>query len=156
MSLYSEFKQIIDALNREGVEYALCGGMAMAVYDLPRATMDIDLIVLVEDLEKTKNLAKECGYTIDTGAIPIPAAGSEIYRMAKMAGEDEEPFVLDLLLAKGALCNVWDDRREMEWDGDRLSVVSREGLVKMKRLRGSRKDQDDIDFLTNNENGHVQ
>ena len=152
MSLYSEFKQIIDVLNREGVEYALCGGMAMAVYDLPRATMDIDLMVLVEDLEKAKNLAKKCGYTIDTGVFPIPAAGSEIYRMAKMAGEDEDPFVLDLLLTKGALWDVWNDRREMEWDGGRLSVVSREGLVKMKRLRGSRKDQDDIDFLTGHEN----
>lgn len=151
MNLYSEFKQIIDALNREGVEYALCGGMAMAVYDLPRATMDIDLMVLVEDLEKTKNLAKECGYTIDTGAFPIPAAGSEIYRMAKVAGKDEDPFVLDLLLAKGALCDVWKDRRAMEWDGGRLNVVSRDGLVRMKKLRGSRKDQDDIDFLTKNE-----
>ena len=152
MTLYSEFKQIIDALNHEGVEYALCGGMAMAVYNLPRATMDIDLMVLVEDLEKAKSLAKGCGYTIDTGMFPIAAAGSEIYRMAKVAGEDEDPFVLDLLLVKGALCEVWDDRREMEWDGGQLNVVSREGLVKMKKLRGSRKDQDDIDFLTDHEN----
>lgn len=152
MNLYSEFKQIIDALNREEVEYALCGGMAMAVYNLPRATMDIDLMVLVEDLEKIKNLAKECGYTIDTGMFPIVAVGSEIYRMAKVAGEDEDPFVLDLLLVKGELCEVWDDRCEMEWAGGPLNVVSREGLVKMKRLRGSRKDQDDIDFLTSHEN----
>ncbi len=151
MNLYSEFKQIIDALNREGVEYALCGGMAMAVYDLPRATMDIDLLVLVEDLEKAKSLAKECGYTIDTGLFPIAAAGSEIYRLAKLVGEDQDPLILDLLLVKGALGDVWAARCEMEWDGGRLNVVSREGLVKMKQLRGSRKDQDDIDFLTDNE-----
>lgn len=152
MNLYLEFKQIIDALSREGIDYALCGGMAMAVYNLPRATMDIDLMVLVEDLEKTKNVAKECGYSIDTGMFPIAAAGSEIYRMAKVVGEDEDPFVLDLLLVKGALFEIWDDRCEMEWDGGQLKVVSREGLVKMKKLRGSRKDQDDIDFLTDHEN----
>jgi len=124
----------------------------MAVYDLPRATMDIDLLVLVEDLEKAKRLAKECGYTINTGMFPISAAGSEIYRMAKVAGKDEDPFVLDLLLAKGALRDIWRDRRKMEWAGGILSVVSREGLIQMKKLRGSRKDQDDIDFLTQNEN----
>ncbi len=152
MNLYSEFKNLISVLNRERVEYALCGGMAMAVYDLPRATMDIDLLILVEDLEKVRTLAKECGYTIDTGSFNIAAARSQIHRMAKIAGEDEEPFVLDLLLAEGELKEVWDSRQDMEWDNGRLSVVSREGLVKMKRLRGSGKDQDDIDFLTENEN----
>ena len=123
----------------------------MAVYDLPRATMDIDLLILVEDLEKVKKLAKGCGYTIDTGSFLINAAGSEIYRMAKVAGEDDDPFVLDLLLASGELQDVWSGRQEMEWAGGRLNVVSRKGLVKMKQLRGSRKDQDNIDFLTANE-----
>jgi hypothetical protein len=151
MSLYSEFQQIIDVLNREGVGYALCGGMAMAVYNLPRATMDIDLLILVQDLEKVRQLAKESGYTIDTGEFNIAGAGSKIYRMAKVAGEDEDPVVLDLLLADGELKDIWENRQEMEWDGGKLSVVSRDGLVRMKKLRGSRKDQDDIDFLMNNE-----
>jgi hypothetical protein len=46
MSLYSEFQQIIDAMDSNGIPYALCGGLAMAVYNLPRATMDIDLLIL--------------------------------------------------------------------------------------------------------------
>ena len=152
MSLYAEFQKIIDALNGAGVEYALCGGMAMAVYNLPRATMDIDLLILVKDLEKVRELAKACGYTIDTGMFKIASAGSQIHRMAKVSGEDEEPFVLDLLLASGELADVWEGRQEVEWAGGRLCVVSRNGLIKMKQLRGSRKDQDDLDFLTNDEN----
>jgi hypothetical protein len=151
MSLFSEFRQLIEALEHEGIEYALCGGLAMAVYNLTRATMDIDLLILVEDLDKVRSLAGECGFRIDTGIFKIPAAESQIYRMAKVAGEDEEPFVLDLLLAEGDLKDVWDGRQYVEWEGGRLSVVSRDGLVKMKRLRGNKKDQDDIDFLMNNE-----
>jgi hypothetical protein len=72
--------------------------------------------------------------------------------MAKIAGDDEEPFVLDLLLVAGGLQEVWGSREEVEWAGGRLSVVSRDGLIKMKQMRNSRKDQDDIDFLTSDEN----
>lgn len=151
MNLYEEFKNLVETLNREGVGYALCGGLAMAVYDLPRATMDIDLLVLTDDLGKAKALARDCGFTIDTGVFAIASARSEIHRMVKVSGADEEPIVLDLLRVGGELDDVWSSRQQMQWEGGTLCVVSRDGLVKMKRLRGNKKDQYDIGFLTGNE-----
>lgn len=151
MSLYSEFQQIIDALDREGIEYALCGGLAMAVYDLPRATMDIDLMIFVKDLDKAKTIVAEFGYKPTPKTIPLPAAGSEIFRLTKLE-EDQMPFMLDLLLVGGKLTAIWNNRKQMEWAGGQLSVVSREGLIEMKRLRNSKKDQADIDFLQGHEN----
>lgn len=148
MSLYSEFQQIIDALDREGIQYALCGGLAMAVYERPRATLDIDLLILVEDVDKAKAVASEYGYKPTPDMIPLPAADSKICRLTKLE-EDQMPFVIDLLLAEGKLSAIWDTRQKMEWAGGNLSVVSLEGLVEMKKLRNSKKDQDDIDFLTN-------
>ncbi|XOF34874.1 MAG: hypothetical protein ACL93V_06190 [Candidatus Electrothrix sp. YB6] len=41
MDLFEEFAQLVNELNREKVDYALCGGLAMAVYAFPRATLDI-------------------------------------------------------------------------------------------------------------------
>jgi len=152
MSLYSEFQQIIDALDSEGIQYALCGGLAMSVYDLPRATLDIDLLVLVEELGKAETVANKLGYKINPTAIPMTAANSEIHRMTKTSYEDEMPFVLDLLIAKGDLKEVWETRETIHWAGGNLCVVSRDGLIKMKQLRNSKKDQDDIDFLTTHEN----
>ena len=152
MSLYSEFQQIIDDLDREGIRYALCGGLAMSVYDLPRATLDIDLLILVEDLDPTEKVAKKRGYTRNPDAIPISGANSEIYRMTKAAEDDEIPFVLDLLIAKSALKKVWSERKTINWAGGKLCVVSRDGLIKMKQMRNSKKDQDDIDFLITHEN----
>jgi len=35
----------------------------------------------------------------------------------------------------------------MEWDFGRMTIVSREGLIALKSLRGSGRDQDDIDQL---------
>jgi hypothetical protein len=35
--LYDEFRKLIAALDKQHIDYALCGGIAMAVYDHPRA-----------------------------------------------------------------------------------------------------------------------
>lgn len=40
MDLFDELKKLIARLTEEKIEYALCGGLAMAVYALPRATLD--------------------------------------------------------------------------------------------------------------------
>jgi hypothetical protein len=41
--LYEEFKAIVSALEEHRIDYAVCGGLALAVHGLPRATVDIDL-----------------------------------------------------------------------------------------------------------------
>ena len=50
MDLHQELVQLIDALEAAGAEYALCGGLALAVHGHPRFTKDIDLLVPAEAL----------------------------------------------------------------------------------------------------------
>ena len=45
LDLYDELKAVLSALEKAEVPYALCGGLALAVYGHPRATIDIDLLV---------------------------------------------------------------------------------------------------------------
>lgn len=45
MDILDELKKLIGRLNEEKIEYALCGGLAMAVYALPRATLDVDILI---------------------------------------------------------------------------------------------------------------
>jgi hypothetical protein len=40
LDIYEEFLKLVEALNERAIDYALCGGMAMAVHGLPRATVD--------------------------------------------------------------------------------------------------------------------
>lgn len=63
-TLYEELTDLIIALDRHQIEYALCDGMAMAIHGHPRATVDIDLLILPESLSDTVQLAKDLGYTI--------------------------------------------------------------------------------------------
>ena len=63
-TLYDELRDLIAALSREGVEYALCGGIAMAIHGRPRATVDIDMLILGESLSDALRTAGNLGYTV--------------------------------------------------------------------------------------------
>ena len=56
LDLYDEFKALISALAIRKIVYALCGGLAMAVYGVQRATVDIDLLIIAADLDDIERL----------------------------------------------------------------------------------------------------
>ncbi len=43
--------------------------------------------------------------------------------------------------------DVWEDRRSVKWDEGTTSVVSVDGLVKMKIMAGRKRDLEDIEKL---------
>jgi hypothetical protein len=147
MDLIDELKRLVTKLDEEGIEYALCGGLAMAVYALPRATLDIDIMIEPSSLEKTKRAIHELGFTLS--AMPMEFSGGKIHihRISKIEPGAGETLVLDLLMATPEIEQAWKSRAKVEWEGGILSVVSPEGLILLKSFRGSGQDQDDIQHL---------
>lgn len=146
LDLLDELKNVLAVLDAAGVPHALCGGLAMAVHGFPRATVDIDLLVLATDLPRVEAAVAPLGFTIH--AIPMTFHGGdvEIRRLSKVH-ETGQLLSLDVLLVTPAIESVWSSRQVMEWDFGKLTVVSREGLIALKSLRGSGRDQDDIEQL---------
>ena len=144
LDLYDELKALTAGFDSRGIDYALCGGLAMAVYGLTRATVDIDVLIPEECLEAARSVARELGYT--TAAAPMSLAGGtiEIRRTSKLDPDTGDLLSLDLLLVTAPLSDVWQKRLEVEWEDGILRVVSRAGLIALKRLRGSSRDLDDI------------
>jgi hypothetical protein len=153
MDITDELRALIEAFDKERIEYALCGGMAMAVYGRTRATVDIDLLILPDTLHEVLGIADSLGYTIRGKDLSFKDGAIEIRRVTKIdpdEGEDErEVLPLDLLLVTPAILPIWESRREAHWEGKKLCVVSSDGLVGLKRLRGSAQDLADIESLTN-------
>ena len=52
--------------------------------------------------------------------------------------------MLDLLLVTPAILPAWESRQEVAWEHGTLRVVSRDGLIALKSLRGSGQDLEDI------------
>ncbi|MFM9904126.1 MAG: hypothetical protein ACKVQJ_06080 [Pyrinomonadaceae bacterium] len=143
-TLLDEFKAITGALNDAGIEYAVCGGWAMAIHGLPRATMDIDLLVLAGDVEKIWEITQTLGYDVE--GLPLHF-DVEIRRISKLDRESKKLFTLDLLLVGDNIRDIWSSREKMSWKEGETWVVSSIGLIKMKRLAGRKQDLLDIEKL---------
>jgi hypothetical protein len=147
LDLIEELRSIITALEAAGVEFAVCGGLAVAIHVAPRATLDVDLLLPNDQLERCKAVAHGLGYGIETGPMRFSGGAVEIHRLSKPDPETGDLLSLDLLAVTPALEAVWASRVRVSWEHGAVPVVSRSGLVEMKRLRGSGQDLDDIRAL---------
>ena len=116
--LERELDAVRTLLSANGISYALCGGLAVGVYGFVRATVDIDLLINAEDEERVYAAVERLGYVM-----------------------------LDLLLVTPAYQHVWDTRRQLQWNGRELWVVSPQGLIALKKSRSSPIDLADIEKL---------
>ena len=149
-TLIDELSELISALNENGVEYAVCGGLSMAIHGFARATLDIDVLIREESLEKAYEIAATKGFDIRGLDISFKERAVEIRRVSKI-DDNGEVLSLDLLLVTPQVEDVWQAREKIDFLGDKLSVVSREGLIKMKRLAGRPQDLADLERLENEE-----
>ena len=147
LDLYEEFKSIVSALDEQGIDYAVCGGLAMAVHGFPRATIDIDLLVLAERLDEAKSVVRRLGYTIEAQPMTFSKGAVEIRRLSKIDPADGDLLMVDFLLVTPPTAQAWASRIRVASTQGSVSVVSREGLIALKSFRRSGQDLDDIDRL---------
>jgi hypothetical protein len=147
LDLYEELRSLIAALDQHEIDYALCGGIALAVYDRPRATVDIDLLIVAGSLDQVIEVAKALEYTIRGLDLTLANDTIEIRRVSKIDQETGFVLSLDMLLVTPQIQPIWDSRVRANWEGGTLSVVSREGLIALKKLSGRPQDLADISAL---------
>jgi len=74
IEVIQELKGIISRLEEAGIDYALCGGLAMAVYAMPRATLDIDLMIQVQSLAEAGRAVATLGYSMHSAPMDLHGA----------------------------------------------------------------------------------
>jgi hypothetical protein len=151
LDLYDELAALLGALEAANADYAVCGGLAMAVHGFPRATIDVDLVVPPTGVEAVLACARRLGYTIPADPMSFAGGAVEIRRVTKLDPASRDLLSLDLLLVTPAIQQVWEERTRVRWERGELWVVSRRGLANLKRLRGSGQDLDDIKRLEGRE-----
>lgn len=146
--VYAELKRIINALSENSVEYAVCGGWAMAIHGVPRATVDIDLLISADSLQKVFEVAKQNEYWLEGLPMSFHNGQIEIRRISKIDDETGFVLMLDLLLVTPEIEDVWQNKLNKKLETGFVSVVSREGLIKLKTLSGRTQDKADIEKLS--------
>jgi len=152
MDLLEELKKLSQKLDQAGIDYALCGGLAIAIYARPRATLDIDIMVQPDFYSEAKKAAQELGYTMASATMEFNEGAVKLQRLSKVDKVSGEYFILDLLIVTPEIKNAWNDRKIIEWEGCPLKVVSPQGLILLKSLRNSGQDKEDIEYLRSLEN----
>lgn len=151
MTLFEEFTAVAQALDEDRVDYAIVGALAVGIWGAPRATQDIDLLVLPTAVEQAKQAARKCGFTLEALPIKFNNSGIDPHRVSKIV--NGRPLMLDFLLVNDSLRAIWQSRQRRDTDIGAITVVSRESLIAMKLASGRPQDLVDIAKLAEAENG---
>ena len=151
IDILAELRHLVAKFDENRIDYALCGGVAMGIHGFTRMTMDIDFVISAQSLDDVMSIARQLGYTIRGKDLSFRDGTIEIRRISKVDRETGDVLPLNFLLVTPTIQRVWESRINAEWAGGRLSVVTRDGLVELKKLRGSAQDMVDIDRLLGEE-----
>ena len=121
IDIVDELKILISKLDEHQIDYALCGGLALAIYNRPRATADIDLLILADSLADVIEIATKLEYTVRRLDLMLANDAIEIRRVSKIDQETGIILTLDLLLVTPQIREVWDSRVEANWEGGKLA-----------------------------------
>jgi hypothetical protein len=147
MNVFEEFKRLVLELEKQGVRYALVGGVAMAFYTEPRFTRDVDLLVDSTDFDKMKGILEEEGYFESASPWTFLNVGIELHRFLKVVDEEDE-MLIDILVAKDEeVRKVIKNAVEAESEEGRVMLANKKDLIWLKRTRDSKQDRADIEKL---------
>ena len=148
LSVYQEFEVVIAKLEQVQIPYALCGGLAVGMHTEPRATKDIDILLLTEDVESVKKVLLQCGFKFFSTPMYFADSQIELHKLTKIEPRGKDYLFLDLLVIKSPIREkVWQSRQRLLYKNQPLWVVAREWLIWMKMLRSSPQDLVDIENL---------
>lgn len=144
----SHFREFIEALNNNDVEYMLIGGYAMGAFGHIRGTNDLDIFINTTDdnASRMMNACKEYG-------IPEEEIKKEMFLVQKMIGIGQPPLRIELLKKLDAVDFEYAYKRKItkKVDDVLINVISMEDLTLLKHSavkdRDKSRDLEDLMFL---------
>lgn len=124
--------------------YTLIGGLALAVWDIPRATRDIDLIVYVDRINEEKLLR-----FLSENAVEAEMRRSDIFDPVPLLIKAEiDSVTVEIICAtKKWELEAINNSSEVEIGNERIPVVNPEYLIILKLKANGPRDRLDIKEL---------
>ncbi len=145
-----EVVRILASLEREGVDYAVFGGVALNFHGIVRATEDLDLFLSPEP-ENIEGLRRALRGVYDDPHLDEISTEDLIgeypavrYFPPSSQDEEDDEFYLDILTRLGEFAQFKDlEIQEIDVDGVKVRLVSPRTLYWLKR--GTVRDKDRVD-----------
>jgi len=140
-----DFKDFLQLLNSEKVEYLLVGGYAVGYYGYPRATGDMDIWVAAtrDNAERIARVLREFGFAAETVSPELFLEEGRVVRMGV------PPMRIELLTGASGVDfqQCYADRKVDTIDGVEVSLISLEHLKLNKKAAARAKDLNDLENL---------
>jgi len=118
MNFKKVLKLIIKDFEESSVSYSLMGGFALGIYEVFRATIDMDFLVDVKDLDKVKQIMKKYMYKTIYETENVIQFDSDIKEMGS----------IDFILSKRNISN------KMLLDSDEYEILNNEIKIKVLKI----------------------
>ena len=137
--------RFIESLNSNGVEYLIVGAVALAYHGFPRYTGDLDVLVRNSPGNTRRLESALAGFGF--ASLGLKAADfADSYRVIQLG---VPPNRIDLLTSITGVPfdEAWGDRVDADLEGTLVSFISRQALIRNKRLTGRAQDKADLEVL---------
>ena len=146
-------------MNSRQVEYLITGGVAVNLYGYIRATMDLDILIMLDDTNTSKfiKIIKELGYKpripvlIDDFCDPtkrkkwVNEKNMKVFSVYNPSNEMEH---VDILIKDNIDFRKAFNRREIvKSDAIKINLINIDDLIKLKEIAGRERDKIDIKAL---------
>ena len=144
MKVHEDFKDFIETLNKNNVEYVIVGAFALAFHGHPRATGDID-IWLKPTPQNAKAVLKALN---DFGFSELDISDDDIVS-GKIIQLGYPPVRIDLITLMEGLTHeeIWEGRVSGTFGDQQVFYIGREAFIRNKKAMGRHKDLADLELL---------
>ncbi len=140
-----DFKEFLQLLNSERIEYLLVGGYAVGYYGYPRSTGDLDIWIgsKPKNAEAIVRVVRKFGFAAAVISADLFLTKNRVIRMGV------PPLQIDLLTTISGLefADCYARRTVDVVDGVQVNFISLEHLKANKRGSGRARDVDDLEHL---------
>lgn len=139
---------LLSEFDRRNVNYALAGGMAFSALVEPRATTDIDVLVLLEhpSRESIRSLLAPLFQSLIVHPAPMLVGGISMWRAVGVRNREE--VVVDFLLVNSAfLQSALARRQQIALGSQFVCILTLEDLILMKTIAGRLQDLADLEKI---------
>ena len=145
MELNQDFREFIELLNSNEVEYLVVGGYAVGFHGSPRFTGDIDFWLAIS----RTNASKIMKVLSDFGFTSLDITEDDFLNQDLIIQLGYEPVRIDLLTSVTGLNfqDCFPRRMEADFSGLKVNFIHLNDLKINKSLTGRNKDLGDLDSL---------
>ncbi len=151
-NLLNTLKIISELFKKKNISFALAGGLAVGILSRPRATEDIDLIIMISDNDRQRivNILSDEFKIINAHTEIMHFKNADIWRVI-IANEETSGnniVIIDFIIAVNDICkNAIERRFFIEIDSIEIPIVTIEDLILLKLLSNRDIDRMDINYI---------